>query len=371
MRTIERSSYVHEPDRAGNGTSPTPRPLPRPGRGIVVISERESLGDGFYKLYLLRALKRSYPEERITWVVSESDSPYRNVMARIVAPYVSSVVPNAGLQDPKLSAISNLRALPPCSLAIDNRSLCSVVLKTRMFLRADLYQAPAAGYMFSSRRPRGLRPRHKLARLMAMLQAVTRCPVDGSGEIPLPPAAIREAEAALPDGPTYVGIAPGATGPSHRWPLDRFIELARWIEERGWRPVVFLGPLERAVLPEIRRSLPRALFPGCTETETLREVELSLALAHRVRAAAVNDTGIGHLMAAAGTPLLSLFGPTDPRRWSPVGKQVRVIWSRDYGGREVDRIPFDAVTAALARLVSANLGSAQPATHDHRAHALR
>lgn len=353
MKLRERLSYVHPPSRDDASAPRAPSPLPRPGRGIVVISERESLGDGFYKLYLLRALKRSYPDEAITWIVSESDSPYRNVMARIVAPYLSSVVPHARLQDPKLTALSNLRALPACSLAIDNRSLCSVVLKTRMFLRADLYQAPAAGFVFCSRRPRGLRPRHKLARLIGMLEAVTRCPVDGCGEIPLPPSALRAAEEWLPDGPTYVGIAPGATGPSHRWPLDRFEELARWIERRGFRPVVFLGPLEREVLPRLRRALPDALFPGCTETETLREVELSLALAQRVRAAVVNDTGTGHLMAAAGTPLLSLFGPTDPRRWSPVGSRVRVLWSRDFGGPEVERIPFDAVTTVLERIVRA------------------
>jgi ADP-heptose:LPS heptosyltransferase len=350
MNSLERTSFVHEPPFDAR-SAPASRPLPRPGRGIVVISERESLGDGFYKLYLLRALKRAYPEEKITWVVSESDSPYRGVMSRIVAPYVSSIVPHAGLQNPKLAAISNLRALPPCSLAIDNRSLCSVVLKTRMFLRADLYQAPAAGFVFCSRRPRGMRPKHKLARLLEMLEAVTRCPVDGSGSIPLPPQALRDAEAALPAGRTYIGIAPGATGPSHRWPRDRFEELARWIDRHGWQPVVFLGPLERELLPEMRRALPNALFPGCTENDTLREVELSLALARRVRAAVVNDTGIGHLMAAAGTPLLSLFGPTDPRRWSPVGKQVRVIWSRDFGGPEVDRIPFDAVTRALEKIV--------------------
>ena len=43
-------------------TLPQPKPLPRPGQGIAVISERESLGDGFYKLHLLRALKRAYAQ---------------------------------------------------------------------------------------------------------------------------------------------------------------------------------------------------------------------------------------------------------------------------------------------------------------------
>jgi len=49
MKSPERTSYVHEP-RFDARSAPASSPLPRPGRGIVVISERESLGDGFYKL---------------------------------------------------------------------------------------------------------------------------------------------------------------------------------------------------------------------------------------------------------------------------------------------------------------------------------
>src|SRR5258705_6064686 len=92
--------------------NPTPRALPHPGRGIAVISERESLGDGFYKLHLLRALKRAYPDEKITWIVSEGDSPYRTLMARIVAPLVDTLIVQAGLRRPRLAARRRLHDLP-------------------------------------------------------------------------------------------------------------------------------------------------------------------------------------------------------------------------------------------------------------------
>jgi ADP-heptose:LPS heptosyltransferase len=352
MERWERITCRPPPVHAHSDRVGRPRPLPQPGRGILVLSERESLGDGFYKLHFLRALKRAYPDEAITWIVSESDSPYRTVMSRIVAPYVARVVPHARIQRPKRTAIANLRALPPCSLAIDNRSLCSRVLEARIFLSADVYQAPAAGYLFCTHRPRTLRPMHKLARLLDMLQAVTGCAVDGSGDIPLSATSLREAEEALPHGPIYVGLVPGATDPSHRWPLERYVELGRWIERQGWQPVVLLGPLEREMLPRLRRELPAALFPGCTATETLRDVELSLAISRRLHAAVVNDTGSGHLVAASGTPVLSLFGRSDPRRWSPVGDHVRVLWSRRYGGPEIERIPSEDVIAGLAEIVS-------------------
>jgi ADP-heptose:LPS heptosyltransferase len=37
-----------------------------------------------------------------------------------------------------------------------------------------------------------------------------------------------------------------------------------------------------------------------------------------------NDSGITHLAAAVGTPVLALFGPTDPTVWAPRGANVTV-----------------------------------------------
>jgi ADP-heptose:LPS heptosyltransferase len=331
--------------------SAEPRPLPYPGQGIAVISERESLGDGFYKLHLLRALKRAYPAEAIDWYVSEGPTPYAGPMAKIVAGYVAKVVPFAGFRRPRWQAIGRLRALPAYSLAIDNRTNNAVVMGTRLLLRAHLYQAPTPGYIFCSRRPGGIRPRHKLARLMKLLEAVTACPVDGDGEIPLAPDFVERAQRLLPEGPRYVGLVPGASGPERCWPVERYIELARWIRAQGARPVFILGPVEQALLERLRQALPDALFPGSAEGETLREVELSLAVGRRLAAAVSNDTGTGHLLAAAGAPLLSVFGPTDPRIWRPVARRFEIVWAREHGGREMERIPLAAVTAALERLM--------------------
>src|SRR5260370_26744701 len=94
---------------------PQPKPLPHPGQGIAVISERESLGDGFYKLHLLRALRRAYPGEAIDWYVSEGPSPYGGIMAPIVARRLPKVVPFAGFRRPRLRAMPPPPAPPPPS----------------------------------------------------------------------------------------------------------------------------------------------------------------------------------------------------------------------------------------------------------------
>jgi ADP-heptose:LPS heptosyltransferase len=79
----------------------------------------------------------------------------------------------------------------------------------------------------------------RLARLLSLA-------TDGQGAVrPLAlnnPDALKAAEALLPTGPTYVGLAPGAGGQDKRWPLENYLALARRITIKGWTPVFLFGP---------------------------------------------------------------------------------------------------------------------------------
>lgn len=92
------------------------------------------------------------------------------------------------------------------------------------------------------------------------------------------------------------------------WPLRSFIELASQLPY----------PVEWSVGPE--EELPAELKP-------MRFASL-IDLAARISGARLyigNDSGITHLAAAAGTPTLALFGPTNPDVWAPRGTNVTVL----------------------------------------------
>lgn len=344
------------PPRKTARMAPASPAFPRPGGGIALILERQGLGDAFIGLHFLRALKRAFPDERIGVIVSEGASPYRRFMARIVEPLVDTVVERACMKSPLLAAIRNMRALPRVAVAFDHRSNFRAVLLARLFFPCDIYLCAAPGWLLSSRRPRGKRPRHRLDRLMRLLETLTEAPVTGLAEIIVAPEVLAAAERLLPPGPRYVGLAPGATRTDlqRRWPLERFVALAGAVAADGAVPAVLLGPAERDLLAPLRAQLPAALFPGCDVAtgQALADVELSIALGRRLAAAVANDCGTAHLLAGAGTPLIVLFGPSDARRWGPVGERVEIIAARQFGGNTMDAIPFEIVRAALGRMLA-------------------
>lgn len=106
---------------------------------------------------------------------------------------------------------------------------------------------------------------------------------------------------------SFVAIHPFSGSPRKNWPLTRFRELADKLD----RPVEWCaGPEEE--LAEARRF------------ESLGDLAAWLGSASLYVG---NDSGISHLAAAVGVPVVALFGPTDPAVWAPRGACVRVVRS--------------------------------------------
>lgn len=129
----------------------------------------------------------------------------------------------------------------------------------------------------------------------------------------------------------FVAIHPFSGSGRKNWPIERYRRLSEILA--GRLPVRWI--LE-----------PGAARPDGVEMEppTPDLWELASRLA-RARLYIGNDSGITHLAAAAGAPVLALFGPTDPALWGPRGARVRVISAPSPGGA-MDSIPLEGVLAA-------------------------
>ena len=134
---------------------------------------------------------------------------------------------------------------------------------------------------------------------------------------------------------TLVGMFPGGSVTSKRWPLERFAELASRLEKSdGARIVVFLGPEEAAVAAQAR-----ALFSASTVIlDRLTLSQLASASA-RLKLLVSNDSGPMHLAAAVGTPVLLLLGAPvrEPYWFAPVGEHHRTIGRQAPGGHKCRR----------------------------------
>ncbi len=114
------------------------------------------------------------------------------------------------------------------------------------------------------------------------------------------------------------GINPRTRFDLKRWPLAKFIELARRLRGLGAR-VLALG------LPEEVTAF-RATAGEIDGVETAAgDLRLAGALLARSHACVANDSGLLHLAVAAGVPCVAIFGPTNPEVWGPYAPGHRVV----------------------------------------------
>jgi len=114
-------------------------------------------------------------------------------------------------------------------------------------------------------------------------------------------------------------FAPGAVGPSKRWPAGYYAEAARRLVSEGFSVWVVGGPGETALAAEIAAGSDRVR--DLTGAD-LRNAILALAAAD---VAVSNDSGLLHVAAALGTPSIGIFGPTSPWHWAPLNPLAAVI----------------------------------------------
>lgn len=122
----------------------------------------------------------------------------------------------------------------------------------------------------------------------------------------------------------WVALSPGAAyGPAKRWPPECFAALgARLQADLGARLVLLGGPEDRAAAAAVAHRLAGACL-DLTGRTTLRQ---ALALLSQVQLLVANDSGLMHAAAALGTPVVAIFGSTDPHATSPFTEKVTVIY---------------------------------------------
>jgi ADP-heptose:LPS heptosyltransferase len=329
-------------------------PAAAPARPIAVLVEREGLGDVLLKLPLLRAVARGFPSVPIWWI-----STHQTDMAGPLRPFMPGelavVREHAKLGKPLRDAAARLRQYPEFSLIFDTRSRIANVWLARHLLAHEKFFCCLPGYLLSGARPPGRfrRPRHIGERALSLAQAALGEAADGAGELEATPAALAAAREVLPDGPLYVGLGVGSREPRKNWPIAGFAELARGLAARGAAPVLLLGPREIERAPEIRAAVPTLASVDLTRASAGRgSFDFTIAIAKRLAAVVANDSGTGHLFGAAGRPIVSLFGPTDPRRWAPFAPRRSTLWAREFGGEAMAYIPAGAVLAAVEEMLA-------------------
>jgi heptosyltransferase-1 len=295
----------------------------------LLIVRLGALGDIVHTMPAAAALRQAFPDAAIDWLVDAKHRAIVDLVAgldRVVA--VPAATPAGWIE-----TVRELRRVQ-YDAALDFQGL----MKSAVLARAS-GAARVIGFSIWHLREKTARPFYSETNLSGNASAtrdaelhVIRKNLDllralgvAADRIAFPLArvestALREVRRSVGSNP-FALINPGAAWPNKRWPPERFGEVAAFLREvRGLPSSVLWGPGEEALADAVVQSSSGAarIAPPTHVSDLL---ELSRAASLMVS----GDTGPLHIAAAAGTPIVALFGPTDPARNGPWGGRDQVV----------------------------------------------
>ncbi len=156
----------------------------------------------------------------------------------------------------------------------------------------------------------------------------------------------------LPDK-NYIGfsLTQGNVYRKKEWPLNKVIKLSEELVKNNKIPVFFIEKKYQELKNKIKNSIPAGLFP---EHETLLESPaLVTCLGTRLDLAITIDNGIMHMLGLSKVPIISLFGPTNSKKFAPKYKNSKILDSkRIYNSKDVSDISVEDVLQAAKQFLS-------------------
>lgn len=332
-----------------------PPSVPRGGRRILLV-RLGAVGDVVRTLPLLHALREAMPDAYLGWAVEEASAPLLKEMAALDAVHVLArrEMSRALLRPLRLpSALLSLRRFARDLREARYEAVLDVHGTFKAALACSLADAPVTGFG-----PGGSK---ELAHLLhdvsipypaTTMTRVRRALFLGAasgmlGEFPEVGehrahfglsfdaervASIRQALGADPRPPVVLFPFASAAGQAKRWPLARHVELGTLLVERGERVVLAWGSARER--EEASAALGRARPGRSGDIELAPRTDL-VELTELLRGSALlvtGDTGPMHLAAGVGTPVVALFGASDPvinRPWGHPGQLGHAVIVRE------------------------------------------
>jgi len=324
-------------------------------KSILVFSNGEKIGDGLIKLPLLHEIRRRFPNYKIFWMTNQMKTVYNDQLKNIAEQYIDKIFEKAELNPffwQKISNNYNLKSESFDYIFDTQKTVIRTIALKR--IKCKTFISASASYFFSDRKFKtnntSIR-KYYLEDLFKLLDLIKEDKVDYYFKIPIPNKLEKSLSKIFDKKKLYLGIAPGAGEKNKIWPIENFINVAKYFKKKSFNLVFFLGPQEKMIKDKLKKIFPEALLPeeyihGFSGPETV------MASTKFLSCALANDSGVSHMLSTNFCPLIKLFGPKSSKKFTPISNKIYTISAQEFGSNRIDQVKLETVIDKIESIIN-------------------
>ena len=316
-------------------------------KNILVFSNGEKIGDGIIKLPLLHEIKRRLPDRQLIWMTNKGSTVYNNQLKNVASQFIDKIIEQADLNPffwQKISKKYNF-SNKKFEYIFDTQKAVMRTFALKRIKCSFFISSTASGFFSTNKiHKKSIRNTRKyyLEDLFDLLDLIKEDKVDRNFRITIPTDLTKQLSKIFNKKKSYIGFAPGAGEKNRIWPIDNFIKVGKFFENKSFEIVFFLGPEEKLIKEKLINIFPNALLPE-EQIKDFSSYEVVIGSTNFLSCALANDSGAGHMLSTNYCPLIKLFAYHNIHKFTPVKNMITAISAKEFGSTNMSDISVEYV----------------------------
>ncbi len=307
----------------------------------VCFLRLSAIGDICHAVAAVQALQKHWPETKITWIIGKVEAQLLEGIEGIELIVFDKKAGFKGMQ-----AVWNqlkgrqFDALIHMQIAL-RASLLTLGIKARYKVGFNFKRAKEAQWLFTNRRIPDTQSQHVLDSFFSFTEYLGVPRSTPGWQLPLGKDDLHFAKQHIPQ--QTVAICPAASKDERNWLPERYAQFADWVTEQGYQVVLCGSPTERekTLSATILNQMQYQAIDLVGKT-TLKQLAAVLRQADIVLAP---DSGPAHIATTQGTPVIGLYGHSNPKRTGPYNSQQYVVsvyeqYAQEQHSKPAEQLPW-------------------------------
>ena len=305
----------------------------------LCILRLSAIGDVCHAIAAVQAIQKEWPSTKITWIVGKVEAQLIHDLPGI------TVIPfDKKLGFKGMKAIwSQLKeqhfdALVHMQLAL-RASVLTTGINAKYKVGFNRKRAKEGQWLFTNRKIEDMASAHVLDSFYSFVEYLGVPKSEPTWNIPLSNDDFAFVNSHIPSENPYVVISPAASKDERNWLTERYAQLADWLNEQGYQVVLCGSPSDREKqLGEHIESLTQLPIINLIGKTSLKQLT---AVLNKAQVVIAPDSGPAHIATTQNTPVIGLYGHSNPKRTGPYNSLPYVVSVYEHHVTQQQNKPID------------------------------